>query len=769
MRVVGDERVRTPAIPASWRPTRTSGASSSPRVRLERASRRASPRPAPAASRAHPVTSTTLGRPASRPARRRREQLGCALRVEARAEERGDPPRRTPAPRRTPDQTIAFQRPAAAQRLARPTVPARVSIRSACSSSALLEIQRPPRPRSRRADTRPSGPSASSSPRASSQRTATKRPSSSPSGAVGTRPRRSARGRRPPARPSIESDGRRRARRRSRSAHVLHASGPGRARAGPTRDGATRRRRPGSRPGVRGRRGAASSRRSALLRPSRRRRPPRSGTGSRWVVCTPRMLDLMFRSMQSFWLGFAEAGRGGSTELGCGDRAAIVPAMPRAVGGQLRPLRQRGPAPEAGLDRVATARPRPGRRERLDGLGARRPTSARRRSWRRPATGSTASRWARSASSAGPEAPNAGELDLLADPTPADFDPIVTASYGWPGIAEAIEGSRRSSTPTSRGSTVGRPAASGSGTRMATRTQLVGTIPEARGRGLASRLLRLALVDARERGCTTTTLQEPRWAIRSTPARLSRSRSRADAGAAEARVPRMTSAWPPSPAPAADRPCRGRRGRSRAPDALPARGAEQRGLRPLPALRALLRRALRGPFRPERLCGVPEGHARRMGPVRGDDRAPAPVRDRHGAAPLRRGQAPRRAALGGPRARGGRAVWGDLVYLEHAPLSEPPFVHCWRRAGSTRRCAGSTAADAGRRGLRWRERWSRRRRCSATSRWSCPRSSRCSARRSRPGPSGKKLVAAGATAGAAALVIGGYLGLAARSTAGRRG
>lgn len=32
----------------------------------------------------------------------------------------------------------------------------------------------------------------------------------------------------------------------------------------------------------------------------------------------------------------------------------------------------------------------------------------------------------------------AGELDLLDDPTPADFDPIVEAAYGWPGFASAI-------------------------------------------------------------------------------------------------------------------------------------------------------------------------------------------------------------------------------------------------------------------------------------------------------------------------------------------
>ena len=36
---------------------------------------------------------------------------------------------------------------------------------------------------------------------------------------------------------------------------------------------------------------------------------------------------------------------------------------------------------------------------------------------------------------------------------------------------------------------------------------LVATLPEARGRGLAGRLLTHALHEARERGCTTTSLQ----------------------------------------------------------------------------------------------------------------------------------------------------------------------------------------------------------------------------------------------------------------------
>jgi GNAT superfamily N-acetyltransferase len=37
--------------------------------------------------------------------------------------------------------------------------------------------------------------------------------------------------------------------------------------------------------------------------------------------------------------------------------------------------------------------------------------------------------------------------------------------------------------------------------------ELVATLPQARGRGLATRLMRRALIDARERGCTTSSLQ----------------------------------------------------------------------------------------------------------------------------------------------------------------------------------------------------------------------------------------------------------------------
>jgi GNAT superfamily N-acetyltransferase len=109
------------------------------------------------------------------------------------------------------------------------------------------------------------------------------------------------------------------------------------------------------------------------------------------------------------------------------------------------------------------------------------------------------------------EAPAEGELDLLERPTPADFDPIVAAAYGWPGFATAIPAFPPSFHPYVALAD-GQPACclitfdeDGD-----TCIQIVGTVPQVRGRGLAGRLLSQALVDARERGCTTSTLQATR-------------------------------------------------------------------------------------------------------------------------------------------------------------------------------------------------------------------------------------------------------------------
>ena len=39
----------------------------------------------------------------------------------------------------------------------------------------------------------------------------------------------------------------------------------------------------------------------------------------------------------------------------------------------------------------------------------------------------------------GIEPPGEGELDLVADPSPDDFEPVVAGAYGWPGFGAAME------------------------------------------------------------------------------------------------------------------------------------------------------------------------------------------------------------------------------------------------------------------------------------------------------------------------------------------
>jgi GNAT superfamily N-acetyltransferase len=217
------------------------------------------------------------------------------------------------------------------------------------------------------------------------------------------------------------------------------------------------------------------------------------------------MLEAMFRSMWSFWLGFAEASRGGSSLELPGLHAAIMPAMPeRSVVNCV--VHEGADALEAGLEQLAAA---------YDdaGVGA----------WTvwvhesdEPAQAvlSAAGHVVDAAPMGqereldGLEAPAPGELDLMPDPSPADFEPIVTASYGWPGLGDAIEAFPPPFHPYVALHD-GHPAAC-----LAiwdvdddAHVQMVGTVPEARGHGLASRLMRRALVDARERGLSVTRLQ----------------------------------------------------------------------------------------------------------------------------------------------------------------------------------------------------------------------------------------------------------------------
>jgi GNAT superfamily N-acetyltransferase len=217
------------------------------------------------------------------------------------------------------------------------------------------------------------------------------------------------------------------------------------------------------------------------------------------------MLGLMFRGMRSFWAGFARASRGGSVLELPGVTAAIMPAMPeRSVVNCV--VYDEAEALRKSLDELAAA---------YDAAGVRAWTVWVHESDDRAqavlrAAGNVldAEPMGQKRDLAGLEPPALGDLELLRDPATADFDPIVEASYGWPGFADTIV-----RFPSEFHAYVAlhdaRPAcclgiwdADGDA-----HVQLVGTAPEARGRGLASRLLRLALIDARERGCATSTLQ----------------------------------------------------------------------------------------------------------------------------------------------------------------------------------------------------------------------------------------------------------------------
>lgn len=107
----------------------------------------------------------------------------------------------------------------------------------------------------------------------------------------------------------------------------------------------------------------------------------------------------------------------------------------------------------------------------------------------------------------GIEAPAGGELDLVPDPAPGDVADVIAPAYHWDSIRRALVRWYDGYHPY-LALADGRPAATlavhdHEGDAHVT---LVGTLEAARGRGLATALMRRALADARARGCTTTTL-----------------------------------------------------------------------------------------------------------------------------------------------------------------------------------------------------------------------------------------------------------------------
>lgn len=106
----------------------------------------------------------------------------------------------------------------------------------------------------------------------------------------------------------------------------------------------------------------------------------------------------------------------------------------------------------------------------------------------------------------GIDRPGDGELDLVPEPEPEAVAEVIEPAYGWEdvgGVLRWYDGYHPYLALVD-----GRPACTlavhdHDGDAHVT---LVATAEAARGRGLASMVMRRALADARERGCTTTTL-----------------------------------------------------------------------------------------------------------------------------------------------------------------------------------------------------------------------------------------------------------------------
>ena len=217
-----------------------------------------------------------------------------------------------------------------------------------------------------------------------------------------------------------------------------------------------------------------------------------------------RVLDRLLPSLGGFARGFALATPGGAVHEGDGVTAAIVPAMPdrsvvncvvyddaealRAALGSLAAVYD-----EAGIE-AWTVWVQETDREAARALEA---------------AGNLldAEPMAMGRDLDGIEPPAPGELDLVPDPSPGDVADVLTAAYHWDTIRRALVGWHEGYHPY-LALADGRPAATlaihdHDGDAHVT---LVGTLEAARGRGLATLLMRRALADALERGCTSTTL-----------------------------------------------------------------------------------------------------------------------------------------------------------------------------------------------------------------------------------------------------------------------
>lgn len=105
-----------------------------------------------------------------------------------------------------------------------------------------------------------------------------------------------------------------------------------------------------------------------------------------------------------------------------------------------------------------------------------------------------------------------GDLDWSADASAADVARINDAAYGYSGrpFARAIEKLEGLHAYLARADGVASCVLVTAEHDRSAGVYFVATLPEARGRRLASRLLVRALLEARERGCVTATLQATR-------------------------------------------------------------------------------------------------------------------------------------------------------------------------------------------------------------------------------------------------------------------
>lgn len=109
-------------------------------------------------------------------------------------------------------------------------------------------------------------------------------------------------------------------------------------------------------------------------------------------------------------------------------------------------------------------------------------------------------------------APDLGDLDWSADASAEDVAHINDDAYGYDGepFKRAIESLEGLNAYVARVDGVASCALVTAEHDGSAGVYFVATLPEARGRRLASRLLGRALLDARERGCATATLQATR-------------------------------------------------------------------------------------------------------------------------------------------------------------------------------------------------------------------------------------------------------------------